>query len=455
GAVTVASLQPMRTVPARCVFVCGLDDASFPRRRQPLAFDLITQHHRPGDRDARLDDRQLFLDVVLAAREQLHLTYVGHSQKDDSECAPSVLLAELLDLVDGTCTTVNGHPARGALTVRHPLQPWSPRYRDGRDPRLFTFSRASLPALGEGHDESAWFTAPMAGPHDLGGGDIALDHLLDFWKHPSRFFLRYVVEAYVRDEADADLTTEPFWLNSLDRWRVQDVLVRGAARPSTPEVRLARLRAAGQLPAFGVGDATFAELDDEVTEFLRQVHAHGERRRMAVHVQGPDFRIHGELDGITDEVLVCHRMAKLKAKDRIGAWLVHVVAALARHAGARLPERTVCIAKNATIAFRALSAADAMAMATLAVQGLRQGLRAPLPFFPESSHAFTEGLPDRDKAAAKARTKWLPGHGDIPMDSEDPSNELCWRGQEPLDTEPFEHWARAVFTAIGSVEVSL
>jgi hypothetical protein len=64
----------MRALPAAMVCVCGLADGSFPRRDRRASFDLLATERRRLDRNTRSDDRQLFLDVLLAARRRLLLT---------------------------------------------------------------------------------------------------------------------------------------------------------------------------------------------------------------------------------------------------------------------------------------------------------------------------------------------------------------------------------------------
>lgn len=450
GAVTVAALLPMRTVPARHLFVCGLDDASFPRRPAPLAFDLIAQHRRPGDRDPRSDDRQLLLDVLLAAREALHLTFVGHSQKDDSECAPSVLLAELLDHCDRVATADDDRPARTAIVLRHPLQPWSGRYRDGRDARLFTFSRAQLPALLARLDDPPWFTDPLVPPPDLDGPELPLDRLLEFWKHPPRFFLKVVCGIQVRGDDEPEATTEPFGLDSLDKWRIQDVLVRRAGRRPTaegPADRLAIVRAHGLLPPFGHGDLAFTELDDETQAFLLAQAHHGPRSRKALRVAIDGLVVTGDVDGVTAEMLVRARMANLKPKDRLAALLVHLAVAVARGDGdATWPARTLALGKDRSCTFRPLDRDTAVAWFLPLLRGYRAGLREPLPFFAETSEQWANG------GLAAARAAWRPSQPKFPPESADFSNELCFRGRDPLELPAFAEWAKAVFEAIGATE---
>ena len=48
----------------------------------------------------REDDRYLFLETLLSARQVFYLSYVGRSIRDNSQILPSVLVSELLDSID-------------------------------------------------------------------------------------------------------------------------------------------------------------------------------------------------------------------------------------------------------------------------------------------------------------------------------------------------------------------
>jgi len=55
------------SIPFKVIAVLGLNDGEFPRQRQPLGFDLMTQAKaRLGDRSRRGDDRYLFLEAIYA-----------------------------------------------------------------------------------------------------------------------------------------------------------------------------------------------------------------------------------------------------------------------------------------------------------------------------------------------------------------------------------------------------
>src|SRR5690606_9709451 len=94
----------------------------------------IAKRPRRGDRARRLDDRYLFLETLLSARDGLYLSYVGRDPRDNAELPPSVLVSELLEAVDLTATQ-GECKASARITVAHPLQPFAPGNFERSGPR--------------------------------------------------------------------------------------------------------------------------------------------------------------------------------------------------------------------------------------------------------------------------------------------------------------------------------
>lgn len=97
GSVNFCTLMPMRAIPFRVVCLLGMNDGDYPRAQQPLDFDLMASDYRPGDRSRREDDRYLLLEALLSARDQLYVSWVGRSIRDNSERPASVLIGQLRD----------------------------------------------------------------------------------------------------------------------------------------------------------------------------------------------------------------------------------------------------------------------------------------------------------------------------------------------------------------------
>jgi exodeoxyribonuclease V gamma subunit len=173
-----------------------------------------------GDRQRRIDERNAFLDLVLAARDDLHVSYTGHGERDNAELPPSVLVAELVDTLVRACPDESSAgAARERLFVRHSLHPFTATAFDiAGDRRLRSFdadvcaavraaerarhgrSSTARHALAgdneidpdEGNDVEApapsFFALPLPSPGPE-WRDVTLPALQRFFGNPSRYLL--------------------------------------------------------------------------------------------------------------------------------------------------------------------------------------------------------------------------------------------------------------------------
>ena len=83
---------------------------------------------RSGDRSRRNEDRYLFLEALLSAREYLYLSYQGQSVKDNQALEPSLMLREFFLYLDKKF--IAAEPVSEFIIQRQPLQPFSPTLFD-------------------------------------------------------------------------------------------------------------------------------------------------------------------------------------------------------------------------------------------------------------------------------------------------------------------------------------
>ncbi len=95
GGVVVSTLQPMRAIPFRAIFVAGLGEQRFPSADRRNHLDLRLARPRLGDVSQREGDQYMFLEALLCAREKLVLSYVARDQLTGDPLLPSPLLVEL------------------------------------------------------------------------------------------------------------------------------------------------------------------------------------------------------------------------------------------------------------------------------------------------------------------------------------------------------------------------
>jgi exodeoxyribonuclease V gamma subunit len=239
GAVNFATLMPMRAIPFAQIHLLGMNDGDFPRQMIKQDFDLMTTNYRPGDRSRRDDDRYLFLEALLSARQRLRISWVGHSVHDNSERAPSVLVGQLRDhlaavwRVDaGAGQVQQGEAVLDAITVHHPLQPFSRRYL-AADSTLVSYQHEWL-ALHQSppkNAEAAPATNMLSAPDQVLVWD--LDRLSGWLKDPVKFFFRQRLKVSFETDNLSQQNTENFGLDGLERWQLQQRLQQRISKALT------------------------------------------------------------------------------------------------------------------------------------------------------------------------------------------------------------------------------
>lgn len=122
--VVISALLPQRPVPYEAIFVLGLSEGQFPApaRRHPM--DLRQWRRMPGDVSPAERDRYVFLEVLLAARWRLVLSYVARNPSTGDVVEPSAVVRELQFVLRNHLTA----EALARLTELHPVSSYDLGY---------------------------------------------------------------------------------------------------------------------------------------------------------------------------------------------------------------------------------------------------------------------------------------------------------------------------------------
>lgn len=384
GMATIAALQPGRPLPARVVCLVGMNEGAWPRPASVPGFDLVARHPRPGDRDRRGEERHAFLEALLCATDALVVTYTGRDPRGNTEYPPAAPLAELLDAL----AAMTGRPA-ASLVVEHPLQPFSPAYFDGAVPALFSFDAEQCAA------SAATLAARAVAPFLSGATmadeeaatEVELDSLRRFLVHPLRFHLRERLGIHLEENEELLEIHEPFVPDRLDDYHLRAAFFDGwrAGRPEADTVRL--LRARGSLPHGIAGEIVSAAARDEAAPLWEAARPWAEAPAAPpceVAFDDGATLLTGTLDGLGAAGLWRVRHGRTRAADRLRLWLDHLLLQIAAPAGVA-PESAL-IARDGVTRFSPVP--DAAAHLADLLDLWRAGLKAPLPFYPETAWAW-------------------------------------------------------------------
>ncbi|QDQ26634.1 exodeoxyribonuclease V subunit gamma [Chitinimonas arctica] len=428
GGVTFAQLMPMRNLPFRVVAVLGLDDGAYPRESQPDGFDLIARHPRRGDRARALDERWLFLETVLAAREQLLLFYTGRDARNDAELPPSTVIADLLDAVDCGWHCLDSQAASRQILRRHSLQPFSAeRFRPGSSGLASFDGRWAAIARLAGRGDA--LPAPLAAARLPGEAprEIELADLLAFVRNPAGWFLRRLGIRFDRGSFEL-AKREMFTVAGAEE---RELLQLAGALADQPHALAALGQGAARLPDGPGGQAWAAR---QAVRFAPAVSAWRglSTADLAVSLRVDGLQLSGVLRGVDAAGLGLRQAGKLRESDRLAAWLQTLVLGAAKPANMAHDCRLIGLDEIAH--YRAPERPAELLADWLALY--RAAHASPPPLLPRCGLAYADGLskgrnPGPDKAAQAALAAWQgndrqTGEGDFDQ------VRALWRGQAPL-----------------------
>ncbi|HEY6556525.1 MAG TPA: exodeoxyribonuclease V subunit gamma [Polyangiaceae bacterium] len=356
GGVTFSALVPMRSIPFQVVCLLGMDEKAFPRADTFVDFDLMrpagdtsSAFTRVGDRSRRDDDRYLFLEALLSARRRLLIFFTGQSIRDNARVPPSVLVSELLAYLAEReqKATGSGEPAesRGALArsrgIEHPLQPFSGRYFDASDARLFSYKASYCEGARGLRDGNAPKRPLLDGPlatHAEPGHEqaLSLGELLRFYEGPLRYLLNRRLQVYLSEHEIDIPDREPWELSKLDEWGIGRTLLAlelESGNASSYEL----LRASGELPLGSAGRFVHDALRDQaepIAHRIRELTAGPREPSLALDVTlAGGVRLSGALGERWQRGQVFAQYSRVSGKHLLGTWIRHLAQCIAEPTG--------------------------------------------------------------------------------------------------------------------------
>ena len=417
GGITFSTLTPMRSIPFKMVCLVGMNESDFPRRDSVHPFDLMTDAPAQiGDRSRRDDDRYLFLEALLSARDRLHISYCGRGIRDNELKPPSVLVNELLDY----CKAVFGQQT----VFDQPLQPFSQRYF--QDPLIQSFENhwrvdparqsKDLPRLAEITSSEPIPTA------------LSIETLSRFLLNPARYFFesRLNINLTLRHEAIEDL--EPFSLDALTRFHITNLAIEAQATGTPKKQWVADILKQGLVPNFSLGKqalndiAIAAELLFIEIQGAYQLGRPSVTREHGVH----GFTLQGRFDQLSADHYLSYRAGDLTARHLMQPFLAHLLLA---SSGTPIKTLTYGVRKGQLVSghFEPMDQARATDLLGTYLQAFTQGNSALLIFPFETCRALLSHL---DKGLA------LPDALD--------QVDQTWRDPKALTDAQDPYWSRLI-----------
>jgi len=442
GGVTFCAMLPMRSIPFKVICLIGMNGDAFPRDDNVLGFDLMAAHPRLGDRSRKKDDKYLFLEALISARQKLHISYIGKDIQDNSTIEPCVLVSELLDYIkDAYGVHTDG------IVQQHPLQAFSNRYFNNT-PDLFSYSKENFDAVlaSQPPQSSSTFIQGSLPEPEKSFKTLQTGTLGAFFANPIKYFMQKRLGIFLEEGRGVPEESEYFRLGGLSGYQIGSESLNHDINGSNSVELLPLLQAKGALPPGRVGEHDFATVAVETQKLVSQFTTYTmgvPPSRLAIDLWIDDFNINGELPNLFDTGVVYMRYAKFNARDLLHVWIAHLqLCAAQRHS--RKP-RSIYLGKDAWAEFRAVD--NTVEILSYLLQLFWQGLSQPLMFLPQSALAYAEKRlqkkADRE-IAIQAAMGVMQGNRFSPGEIAEPYTAFCLDGRMSLDKN-FETISMEIF----------
>jgi exodeoxyribonuclease V gamma subunit len=445
GQVNFCTLMPMRSIPFKVVCLLGMNDGVYPRSVPKDGFDLMIDRVRPGDRSRRDDDRYLFLEALISAKQALYISYIGQSIQDNSQRDPSVLVSELIEYCQQNYCLAGDHHLSSdqsgerlvsALKTTHTMVPFSPNAFNPHNMAYVSYASEWLPVAQRLGVVRAEFYRPLPpNAADSSILELELSELQRFWRLPVRYFFNQRLNVYFDSTRAIINDDEPFALDNLENYQLREQLVTLLLphHADSAEVKQAviqqfatRLRAQGKLPV-----GAFADI--EMTSSLAEAEALVETIaylcstpvddtevdiKLALHSSGKEVRLVGWLTQRYLSGLVRYRCGNIRPQDYLSAWIDHLLLAVVEQS---CPTHVIGYERKqgAThLIYQPIADTNkAKAMLIELLEWYCKGVNEPLAYFPKTAFAGIEAnikkgewVPDHEKSYSKMADAFNGGY---------------------------------------------
>ncbi len=339
GAVTFASIIPLRSVPYKVIAVLGLGSEHFPRLDNMPSFNLLKYEKKWQDRSTKDGDNYLFLETLLSAQDTLYLSYVGWDIKSGKEKPASSIIDILNSFVVENCKDCN-KGKNADLVISHGLHLYYVKEENKNND--YSYVRFSSDVNTQDFNKEADDNKIKEKLENLNFYDIYHFYKVDFYKKDfefekniyknwflSKFFhINYEVEDMELPEI------EEINIDALNKYDIKKRILEIKLFENNVEDKLEQykkyLKHKGILPLSAYGNKKFEEILSEVNSLLEKVKALLNKEELetpylvdtvefetTINCEGNQYTITGSFDSVIKEeetLLFLGSSADTKAK---------------------------------------------------------------------------------------------------------------------------------------------
>ncbi len=384
--VTFSSMVPVRSVPARIIALIGLNESGFPRKPKSPDFDLMAQYPEPTDRNRKNEDKNLFLESILAAKDILYCSYIGQSRTDNEEIPPSPVVSEWVEQIANALGTDSDD-----IIQKEPLHAFSAANFIGQ--KSFSPSQFyTAKKLTEQENPVRGLKVPDKIPAPAEFQDFGIYHLVMFYSNPVKYFLKNRFDLQMTEEEELK---DEFRISALEKHILFERVFGWKLEEKSNDDITSMLIRSGMMP---VGWAGKLEIDDIIIKTELAI-SEIKEKGLTPELVDVDISIPLGSNELKDTVISFSNdqflditPSSFSGEKAMRTWIRHLSILNTRAFENKESELLCELKKDKRKWFRFKKPEDPGRLLKELIDGFRNGMEKPVHFFPKTSYKFEESI---------------------------------------------------------------
>lgn len=373
--ITFSSMVPLRNIPFKVIALIGLNDQEFPRKSVAPDFDLMAINPLPGERNRKLEDRNLFLESVMAAGDVHYCSFIGQSPEDNETIPPSTIVSEWSAILADSCGK-----KRENIIQKEPLTGFSPSSFKNQ-PSFSGAYFSTLQKMRSGKSVKGLVCEDSL-PLTVDQNGAGIRDLTRFFKNPMQYFISARFGNTLRED---DAEKSEFTLDHLETHLLFRDVFGWVLEGENDNIIKKRLKLSGVVPDGWPGEKLIRETIEGCIKSIallemEQINPGIHHREFSVTCDG--IEIKDDLVSYSRDRLVDVNLSKPAGRIHIQTWVRHII-----WNAAVKPQESylICNIKKSEPVLVRFSVPDNPEQQLSALLSLyKEGLVKPVTFFPDT-----------------------------------------------------------------------
>ncbi|WWO96877.1 MAG: exodeoxyribonuclease V subunit gamma [Candidatus Dasytiphilus stammeri] len=395
GGINFSSLIPMRSLPFKIVCLLGMNEGVYPRRNSTFCFNLMNSFSERGDPNIHDNDKYLFLESLLSARNIFYISYVDYFFQDKNIRLSSILVRKLIDYIS-----------------KNFVLPFNDSFNLDRSTQLVREHLVCVHTNNYCYSNNFYHQIKLPNQQNIVNNNseinqvncqnnfsesqlqhIDIQQFLLFWQHPIRYFFQtslgvnfFSKEKWISNSNYLYLANE----YRRKKYEMNTQLLTSLIKNKNLKIFQDQDRVSKTITERNVFEEIYWNeqylILNKLSQKIKKYYCQGIKRQQ-INLKISGIRLLGEISHIKHDGIIRWRAGKLNFQDGLKLWLEHLIyccvinkAGISRMFGKN----------NTKWCFPGLTPPEARKWLIYFIKGYQQGLKKPLLLLPQSSSAWIQ-----------------------------------------------------------------